>query len=158
LVIFAALFTRAALKCPNGPQPAAYGHIQTLVDLIDEYPSPSSTEKVLYWGHKKPDVEKGSSAADGPTVDPTQTPPTPPPFSFWQYILRGLVHYFVFVVMGLWNIVRHPRDKIWTPVATFLRTFIEIVTAKELPGEMEENPGVGSYHAGRLIIYNISTT
>ena len=158
MVIFAALFTRAALKCPNGPQPAAYGHIQTLVDLIDEYPSPSSTEKVLYWGHKKPDVEKGSStAAVDPIPTPTPTPPTHLSWS-WQDMLQGLVHYFVFVMTGLWNIARHPRDKIWTPVATFLRTFIEIVTAKELPGEMEENPGVGSYHAGRLIIYNISTT
>ncbi|OMP85360.1 hypothetical protein BK809_0004030 [Diplodia seriata] len=42
----AAYITLLSLWRPKGPQPAAYGHIQTLTNLIDEW-SP-----VLYWGHK----------------------------------------------------------------------------------------------------------
>ncbi|KAF4542841.1 hypothetical protein BFW01_g4856 [Lasiodiplodia theobromae] len=42
----AAYITGLSLWRPKGPQPAAYGHIQTLANLIDEW-SP-----VLYWGHK----------------------------------------------------------------------------------------------------------
>lgn len=42
----AAYITALSLWRPKGPQPAAYGHIQTLANLIDEW-SP-----VLYWGHK----------------------------------------------------------------------------------------------------------
>ncbi|OJD31827.1 e3 ubiquitin-protein ligase upl4 [Diplodia corticola] len=42
----AAYVTALSVWRPKGPQPAAYGHIQTLTDLIDEW-SP-----VLYWGHK----------------------------------------------------------------------------------------------------------
>lgn len=42
----AAYITALSLWRPRGPQPAAYGHIQTLANLIDEW-SP-----VLYWGHK----------------------------------------------------------------------------------------------------------
>jgi hypothetical protein len=33
-------------RSPKGRQPAAYGHLQTLVDLVDEWPS------TMYWGHK----------------------------------------------------------------------------------------------------------
>ncbi|KAJ8592027.1 hypothetical protein M405DRAFT_76370 [Rhizopogon salebrosus TDB-379] len=47
LLIFACLFTLVALHRPRGPQPAAYGHLQTLANLIDEW-SP-----VTWWGHKE---------------------------------------------------------------------------------------------------------
>ncbi|KAG2053528.1 hypothetical protein BDR06DRAFT_1008666 [Suillus hirtellus] len=46
LFIFACVFTFVALRRPSGPQPAAYGHLQTLADLVDEW-SP-----VMWWGHK----------------------------------------------------------------------------------------------------------
>jgi hypothetical protein len=47
LFIFACLFTFVALRRPRGPQPAAYGHVQTLANLVDEW-SP-----VMWWGHKE---------------------------------------------------------------------------------------------------------
>ncbi|KAG1859010.1 hypothetical protein DFJ58DRAFT_726470 [Suillus subalutaceus] len=47
LLIFACFFTFVALRRPRGPQPAAYGHLQTLADLVDEW-SP-----VMWWGHKE---------------------------------------------------------------------------------------------------------
>jgi len=34
------------VKGPLGPQPAAYGHINTLADLVDEW------DEKMYWGHK----------------------------------------------------------------------------------------------------------
>ncbi|KAG2345094.1 hypothetical protein BDR05DRAFT_961042 [Suillus weaverae] len=46
LFIFACFFTFVALRRPHGPQPAAYGHVQTLANLVDEW-SP-----VMWWGHK----------------------------------------------------------------------------------------------------------
>ncbi|KAG1879109.1 hypothetical protein F4604DRAFT_1651931 [Suillus subluteus] len=47
LFIFACFFTFVALRRPHGPQPAAYGHVQTLANLVDEW-SP-----VMWWGHKE---------------------------------------------------------------------------------------------------------
>ncbi|KAG1861671.1 hypothetical protein F4604DRAFT_1929738 [Suillus subluteus] len=47
LFIFACFFTFVALWRPRGPQPAAYGHLQTLANLVDEW-SP-----VMWWGHKE---------------------------------------------------------------------------------------------------------
>jgi hypothetical protein len=47
LLIFACFFTIVALFRPRGPQPAAYGHLQTLANLVDEW-SP-----VMWWGHKE---------------------------------------------------------------------------------------------------------
>ncbi|KAG1847557.1 hypothetical protein DFJ58DRAFT_747029 [Suillus subalutaceus] len=47
LFIFACFFTFVALRQPRGPQPAAYGHLQTLANLVDEW-SP-----VMWWGHKE---------------------------------------------------------------------------------------------------------
>lgn len=46
LVPLAIFVTIIAKYEPQGPQPAAYGHIQTLADLVDEW-SPR-----VYWGHK----------------------------------------------------------------------------------------------------------
>ncbi|KAG2159079.1 uncharacterized protein EDB93DRAFT_1117952 [Suillus bovinus] len=47
LFIFSSFFTFIALRRPCGPQPAAYGHLQTLANLVDEW-SP-----VMWWGHKE---------------------------------------------------------------------------------------------------------
>ncbi|KAG2119172.1 uncharacterized protein F5147DRAFT_832948 [Suillus discolor] len=47
LFILAFFFTFVALRRPCGPQPAAYGHLQTLANLVDEW-SP-----VMWWGHKE---------------------------------------------------------------------------------------------------------
>ncbi|KIK42765.1 hypothetical protein CY34DRAFT_755321 [Suillus luteus UH-Slu-Lm8-n1] len=47
LFIFACFFTFVALRRPRGPQPASYGHLQTLANLVDEW-SP-----VMWWGHKE---------------------------------------------------------------------------------------------------------
>jgi hypothetical protein len=44
-----------ARKRQNGPQPAAYGHLQTIVDLIDDWGEGS--KKPLYWGVKHSVVE-----------------------------------------------------------------------------------------------------
>ncbi|KAG1828819.1 hypothetical protein EV424DRAFT_1383825 [Suillus variegatus] len=46
-LILACFFTFVALRRPCGPQPAAYGHLQTLANLVDEW-SP-----VMWWGHKE---------------------------------------------------------------------------------------------------------
>ncbi|KAG2132059.1 hypothetical protein DEU56DRAFT_953094, partial [Suillus clintonianus] len=47
LAVFACFFTFVALRRPRGHQPAAYGHLQTLANLVDEW-SP-----VMWWGHKE---------------------------------------------------------------------------------------------------------
>ncbi|KAG2048067.1 hypothetical protein BDR06DRAFT_896175 [Suillus hirtellus] len=47
LVIFACFLTFVALRRPYGPQPAAYGHVQTLANLVDEW------LPVMWWGHKE---------------------------------------------------------------------------------------------------------
>ncbi|KAG0696728.1 hypothetical protein DFH29DRAFT_186074 [Suillus ampliporus] len=47
LFVLASFFTFVALRRPRGPQPAAYGHLQTLANLVDEW-SP-----VMWWGHKE---------------------------------------------------------------------------------------------------------
>lgn len=44
--IFTAIMTIIATRRPRGPQPAAYGHFQTLANLVDEW------HPVMYWGHK----------------------------------------------------------------------------------------------------------
>jgi hypothetical protein len=46
LLLLAAGNTYIATRQPRGCQPAAYGHLQTLADLIDDW-SP-----VMWWGHK----------------------------------------------------------------------------------------------------------
>ena len=47
LAALCALFiTYISTRRPKGYQPAAYGHLQTLVDLIDEWCA------IMYWGHK----------------------------------------------------------------------------------------------------------
>ncbi|KAG2046593.1 hypothetical protein BDR06DRAFT_171382 [Suillus hirtellus] len=64
LFIFACFFTFVARRRPHGPQPAAYGHLQTLANLVDEW-SP-----VMWWGHKEdgiPYCHAGTS--DHPLLD-----------------------------------------------------------------------------------------
>ncbi|KAG1753180.1 hypothetical protein EDB19DRAFT_814818 [Suillus lakei] len=64
LFIFACFFTLVTLRRPRGPQPAAYGHVQTLANLVDEW-SP-----VMWWGHKEdgiPHCHAGTS--DHPLPD-----------------------------------------------------------------------------------------
>jgi hypothetical protein len=48
--VFALFITYVSARRPKGPQPAAYGHLQTLINLIDE-PCPN-----IYWGHKEDGV------------------------------------------------------------------------------------------------------
>ncbi|KAG1822942.1 uncharacterized protein BJ212DRAFT_1264057 [Suillus subaureus] len=50
LFVFACFFTLVSLRQPHGPQPAAYGHLQTLANLVDEW-SP-----VMWWGHKEDEI------------------------------------------------------------------------------------------------------
>jgi hypothetical protein len=45
--IFATMLTRWS---PKGPQPAAYGHIQTLADLIDDWYVGEGVK--MWWGDK----------------------------------------------------------------------------------------------------------
>jgi hypothetical protein len=44
--VLATYVSYVSARRPKGPQPAAYGHLQTLVNLVDDW---SAT---LYWGHK----------------------------------------------------------------------------------------------------------
>ncbi|KAG1780393.1 hypothetical protein EV702DRAFT_777012 [Suillus placidus] len=65
LVIFACFFTFVALRRPRGPQPAAYGHLQTLANLVDEW------SLVMWWGHKEdgiPYCHAGTSEQPLPAV------------------------------------------------------------------------------------------
>lgn len=46
-----ALFTTLLVQHkPKGPQPATYGHLQTLCDLIDAWPE--RVEQTFFWGDK----------------------------------------------------------------------------------------------------------
>ena len=42
----AAFTTYLCYKRPKGPQPATFGHVQTLVDLVDEW------YLLMFWGDK----------------------------------------------------------------------------------------------------------
>lgn len=46
VVLLAVFITVVAAHRPLGTQPAAYGHLQTLADLVDEW------SVTMYWGHK----------------------------------------------------------------------------------------------------------
>ncbi|KAJ9603050.1 hypothetical protein H2200_012345 [Cladophialophora chaetospira] len=50
LVLILAHLSFLALRSPKGPQPATFGHIQTLVNLIDDWGSDIKSR--LYWGEK----------------------------------------------------------------------------------------------------------
>ena len=51
MAILAAFATFLCFQRPNGPQPATFGHVQTLVDLVDEW------SLLMYWGDKGLRVE-----------------------------------------------------------------------------------------------------
>ncbi|KAF2704687.1 hypothetical protein K504DRAFT_341174, partial [Pleomassaria siparia CBS 279.74] len=46
LTVLALFSTLICLKRPIGPQPATYGHLKTIVDLVDEW------HEDMFWGHK----------------------------------------------------------------------------------------------------------
>ena len=48
-VLLAGFVSACALWQPKGPQPATFGHLQTLVDLIDEWPKMGER---MFWGRK----------------------------------------------------------------------------------------------------------
>jgi len=48
-VLLALLVSAFTFWQPKGPQPATFGHLQTLVDLIDEWPE---EEQHMFWGRK----------------------------------------------------------------------------------------------------------
>jgi hypothetical protein len=50
LILFACFFTLVALRQRRGPQPAAYGHLRTLANLVDEW------APVMWWGHKEDEI------------------------------------------------------------------------------------------------------
>jgi hypothetical protein len=51
MLIVSLFVSYIAFRHPSGPQPATYGHVQTIVDLVDEWPSPE--KPLVYWGHKE---------------------------------------------------------------------------------------------------------
>ncbi|PVF93601.1 hypothetical protein CPB86DRAFT_93071 [Serendipita vermifera] len=57
LTLIAILITFLSRRQPQGPQPSTFGHLQTLVDLIDE------DAKILYWGNKAPDPQNQTKHA-----------------------------------------------------------------------------------------------
>lgn len=48
VLVLAVFETWLCVRRPKGPQPATYGHLQTLVDLVDEWGEGGR----IYWGHK----------------------------------------------------------------------------------------------------------
>ncbi len=60
LFVLAVLTTVMALWHHKGPQPSTFGHLQTLVDLIDEWPGKNDR---LFWGDKGP--LEGTAAEGG---------------------------------------------------------------------------------------------
>ncbi|KAI0809097.1 hypothetical protein BC629DRAFT_1590181 [Irpex lacteus] len=72
LLLFSACMTYLAIRKPKGPQPAAYGHIQTLANLIDEW-NPSMK---MWWGHKSiGDTEKDGERVYHAGTDSSPLPP-----------------------------------------------------------------------------------
>jgi len=54
-VLLASFASVCAFWQPKGPQPATFGHLQTLVDLIDEWPEVGET---IFWGRMAGDTVK----------------------------------------------------------------------------------------------------
>ena len=65
LLVLAGVATGTVLWRPRGPQPATFGHLQTLVDLIDVWPEKG---EVMYWGDKGVDGREGVRRAGTATV------------------------------------------------------------------------------------------
>lgn len=65
-LLVACFITYLALRRPNGPQPAAFGHIQTLADLIDDWST--NSEGRFWWGDKN--VNRNGTRHAGTAVNP----------------------------------------------------------------------------------------
>ncbi len=59
-VVAAVIVTAFTVWPRKGMQPASWGHLQTLADLVDDWSAPSGT---IWWG------DKGISAEDTPCWD-----------------------------------------------------------------------------------------
>lgn len=70
--------SRLANDRPKGPQPATYGHIQTLADLIDDW------SETIYWGDKG--VISGLDIRHAGTLHRPLKPPQPG--EVWQELLQ----------------------------------------------------------------------
>ena len=46
IIVLAVFGTFLCFKRPKGPQPATFGHVQTLVNLVDDW------NENMFWGHK----------------------------------------------------------------------------------------------------------
>lgn len=73
--MFALYITYISARRPQGYQPAAYGHLQTLVDVIDQW-SP-----IMYWGHKE-DYHNGYDVCHAGTA-PHPLPPVKGNMKYW---------------------------------------------------------------------------
>jgi hypothetical protein len=65
-LIAALLATYWSIRRPAGPQPVAYGHLQTLSDLIDDW------HHCMYWGQKEAGVPGYAPAYAGTSSDSTR--------------------------------------------------------------------------------------
>jgi hypothetical protein len=65
-LVVALLATYWSIRRPAGPQPAAYGHLQTLSDLIDDW------HHCMYWGQKAAGVPGYTPAYAGTSSDSTR--------------------------------------------------------------------------------------
>ncbi|KAG8993650.1 hypothetical protein FRB94_010502 [Tulasnella sp. JGI-2019a] len=69
LFLVAVYVTVVATHRPRGPQPVAYGHVQTLADLVDEW------SMIMYWGHKGDHGVGPRSICHAGTTDVRPLPP-----------------------------------------------------------------------------------
>src|ERR1700722_3745782 len=83
LVPVAVFVTFIAKRRPSGPQPAAYGHIQTLTDLVDEW------LPTMYWGHKGDD---GVVCHAGASIPPSE---------------ENRIHFFSLCLRYKWSSLAH---------------------------------------------------
>lgn len=61
-VLLASFVSVCAFWKPKGPQPATFGHLQTLVNLIDEWPEVRET---MFWGRKDGEAVRSDSNKNG---------------------------------------------------------------------------------------------
>lgn len=60
-LVLVVIMSMVAFRSPRGPQPAAYGHLQTLADCVDEWTATGD----FWWGHKwEGDVVSHAGTAD----------------------------------------------------------------------------------------------
>lgn len=55
MLALAMFATIMAFWPPRGHQPVAWGHVQTLADLVDDWGDVNSRKGKLWWGDKNPD-------------------------------------------------------------------------------------------------------